>query len=212
MAGDKKGEVRKVAQKETGQLKSMYDPQIAQFQGLFNQAAPRQMQDYNQLMGGYQNFAQTGGFSGNDLANIRARSVAPIRAAYSAANRNVNRQKSLQGGYAPGQGVLQARMAREQSSGMSDAAQNTEGMIAQMVQQGKLAGLQGGSSLYGTTPGQSALFGNQVLNAMGQRANVGQMGINAELGTQQLPGKWEGTLGRIGDVAKMGTNLVFPWL
>ena len=212
MAGDKKGEVRKVAQKETGQLKSMMDPQIQQFQGLFNQAAPRQMQDYGNLMGGYQNFQQTGGFSPQDLASIRARSVAPVRAAYGTANRNVARQKSLQGGYMPGQGTLQARLARESSSAMSDASTNAEAGIAEMVQRGKLAGLQGASSLYGTTPGMSSMFGNQVLNAMGQRAGVGQMGINAELGAQQLPGKWEGTLGRIGDVARLGSNVIFPWL
>src|SRR5262249_11237528 len=54
-----------------------------------------------------------------------------------------NRQRSLQGGYSPGFNVLQARMAREQGQAASDAATNAEADIAQMVQQGKLAGLHG---------------------------------------------------------------------
>lgn len=93
--------------------------------------------------GGFQDFAKTGGFSASDLANIRARAVSPVRAAYENAQQNVNRQRSLQGGYSPGFGVLQARMQRQQGQGVSDAATNAEASIAEMVQQGKLAGLQG---------------------------------------------------------------------
>lgn len=92
---------------------------------------------------GFSEFAKTGGFSPTDLANIRARAVSPVRAVYSNAQREVNRQRSLQGGYSPGFGTLQARMAREQGQGVSDAATGAEANIAQMVQQGKLAGLHG---------------------------------------------------------------------
>lgn len=93
--------------------------------------------------GGFQDFAKSGGFSAADLANIRARAVSPVRAAYENANREVNRQKSLQGGYSPGMGVLQARMQRQMGQGASDASTNAEAAIAEMVQKGKLAGLQG---------------------------------------------------------------------
>jgi|SRR6186713_656781 len=92
---------------------------------------------------GFQQFAQTGGFSPEDLANIRARAVSPVRAVYANAQQNVNRQRALQGGYSPGFNVLQARMAREQGQGISDAATNAEAGLAEMVQKGKLAGLQG---------------------------------------------------------------------
>ena len=51
---------------------------------------------------GFQQFAQTGGFSPEDLANIRARAVSPVRAVYANAQQNVNRQRALQGGYSPG--------------------------------------------------------------------------------------------------------------
>lgn len=207
MAGDKKGEMRKVTAQEGGELKGLMNPQISQFQGLFNQAAPRQMQDYGNLMSGYEDFQKTGGYSSQDLSNIRSRSVSPVRAAYANANRNVNRQKSLQGGYSPGMGTLQARMAREQGQAMSDASTNTEANIAQMVQQGKLAGLQGGSNLYGTTPGMSSTYGNQVLNAIGQRANLGMGLIGAERDAQQLGGRWDGIMGGFGTVGKIGSAI-----
>jgi hypothetical protein len=92
---------------------------------------------------GYQQFARTGGFSPEDLANIRARSISPVRAVYSNAQREVNRQRALQGGYSPGFQALQARMAREQSQGAADAYTDVEANIAEMVQKGKLAGLEG---------------------------------------------------------------------
>lgn len=102
---------------------------------------------YGDVLSGYSQFAQTGGFSPEDLSNIRARAVSPVRAMYKNAEADVDRQRALQGGYMPGYGVLKARMAREQGSAGSEAATNAEADIAQMVQSGKLAGLQGLSGL-----------------------------------------------------------------
>lgn len=110
--------------------------------------------------GGFQDFAKTGGFSAADLANIRARAVSPVRAIYANAQQNVNRQRALQGGYSPGFGVLQARMAREQGQGISDASTNAEAAIAEMVQQGKLAGLQGMAGTEGRTSGSTTSGGS----------------------------------------------------
>jgi hypothetical protein len=94
-------------------------------------------------MSGYRQFAQTGGFSPEDLANIRARSMSPVRAVYANALQNVNRQRALQGGYSPNYGALTARLAREQSMSQADAAINREANLAEMVQRGRLAGLGG---------------------------------------------------------------------
>lgn len=106
----------------------------------------------NPAQAGFAEFARTGGFSPTDLANIRARAVSPVRAVYANAMQNVNRQRALQGGYSPGYNVMQGRLARQQSSGISDAATNAEAGIAEMVQKGKLAGLQGLSSTAGGAP------------------------------------------------------------
>jgi hypothetical protein len=104
-----------------------------------------------QAFAGFQDFSKTGGFSPQDLANIRARAVSPVRAVYQNAQQNVNRQRALQGGYSPGFGVLQDRMARGQSQGISDQSIAAESEIGKMVQEGKLAGLQGMASTEGTS-------------------------------------------------------------
>jgi len=99
--------------------------------------------------GGYEEFSKTGGFSEGDIANMRARGVAPVRAAYANAEREVGRQRSLQGGYAPNAIAAQVKMAREQGQGMADAMQGVEAGLAQQRQQGRLAGLGGMSNIEG---------------------------------------------------------------
>lgn len=81
--------------------------------------------------------SRTGGYSEDDINNIRARGVSPIRAVYANAMQNLARQKSLQGGYSPNYGALQAKMAREQSSMLSDKTTDVNANIAEMVAKGK---------------------------------------------------------------------------
>lgn len=104
---------------------------------------------YSEVMSGYREFAQTGGFSPEDLANIRARSVSPIRAVYANAQRAVERQRALQGGYSPGFQAAMTKMAREQSYNQAESAVNREAEIAEMVQRGRLAGLGGMADIAG---------------------------------------------------------------
>lgn len=99
--------------------------------------------DFGSIMSGYRQFAETGGFSPDDLANIRARAVSPIRAVYANAQREVSRNRALQGGYSPNFNAAMAKMAREQSMSQADASINREAELAEMVQKGKLAGLGG---------------------------------------------------------------------
>jgi hypothetical protein len=106
-------------------------------------------------MSRYQNFADTGGFSSEDLANIRARSVSPIRSAYSGAMRDVSRL----GRNMPNYLASRAKMAREMSYGLADASTNAEANIAQMIQRGRLAGIEGMGSIYSATPGLTATYG-----------------------------------------------------
>jgi hypothetical protein len=219
--------------------------------------------------GGYKEFSRTGGYSDADMANMRARGIAPIRAAYSNAQNEIGRARSLQGGYAPNAIAAQVKMAREQGQGMADASTNVEAALAQMKQAGRLSGLGGMSniegqrlnadvdvskyntgldfqgqtynaganeraqdkniqaaeaaasrraaasandmqtrlaalggmrSMYGTTPGASQLFGNQVSDIVGQGGNFGTNMINADIRSQQLPGQWDQTMGRVNDI------------
>jgi len=92
---------------------------------------------------GFQDFSNTGGYSAADVANLRARGTSPVRAAYANAEREVARQRSLQGGYSPNAMALQARMAREQGQLGADAMQNVEAGMIESRNTGKLAGLTG---------------------------------------------------------------------
>jgi hypothetical protein len=116
---------------------STYNPFIAEYKDPFNSYA------------GFTEFSQTGGYSADDIANMRARGVSPIRAAYANAEREVGRQRSLQGGYSPNAIATQARMAREQGQAAADATTNVEAGLAEARNRGKLAGLTGMSGIEG---------------------------------------------------------------
>lgn len=149
------------------------------------------LQDYQNIQGQFQGFAGSGGYSDEDLSNIRARAVSPIRSIYSGARRDVDRQRSLQGGYSPNRTASLAKMAREESYTTADASTNVESAIAQMVNEGKRFGLSGMAGLYGSTPGLASTFGNQALG-VGQQAlgfgnlGLGQGGLNLGVGDQFL--------------------------
>lgn len=91
----------------------------------------------------YSQFADTGGFSPQDLQSIRARAVNPIKGIYQNLTGDMNRQRALSGGYAPGFGAGLARIGREGTQAVGNATTNTEANIAGMTQQGKLAGAGG---------------------------------------------------------------------
>lgn len=165
--------------------------------GLYNTAVDQQAQDYSRIMQGYQNLSSspayqnladlssTGGYSEADKADLRARGVSPIRSVYASANRDVDRQKALQGGYSPNYNAVKAKMAREMSDTISNQTQNVNADIASRVAQNKIGlaptyanmtaePLKAQQSLYGTTPALSNLFGNQALNAAQLQNNINQ--------------------------------------
>jgi hypothetical protein len=218
---------------------------------------------------GFTEFSNTGGYSPEDIANMRARGISPIRASYANAEREIGRQRSLQGGYSPNAIALQGRMAREQGQLTADATQNVEAGLAEARNKGRLAGLTGMSgiegqrlgadidltkfnagqrtnaqantfasadranaanrssaesaagrrsaasaatvgnqldalggmrSLYGTTPGMSNMFGNQAIQTVGQGANYG-LGVRAnDRADQNMPGRYDQTMGRISQI------------
>jgi len=183
---------------------------------------------YNSLasaLGGWQNFANTGGFSPQDIANIRARMISPIRGAYSDANREVDRQRRLQHGYSPNYTAAKAKMAREQAYATSDATTNAEAAIAQMLQQGKLAGLSGlsnaslggrgqnlqalggQSSLYNATPGLAQTFGQQVYQNRAQdlqgqelQQQLDELRLRGIIAESGVPGNFQSFMGNLGSV------------
>lgn len=108
-----------------------WEPNLIQYNDPFNSYA------------GYQDFSKTGGYSPEDIGNLRARGTAPIRAAYANAEREIARQRSLQGGYSPNAMALQGRMAREQGQLGADTMQNVEAGMIDTRNTNKFKGLEG---------------------------------------------------------------------
>lgn len=176
----------------------------AVFGGQYQRAADRAVEDYGSLMSGYNQFQQTGGYSPSDISAMRARSISPIRSVYANANRDIDRQRTLQGGYSPNYTASKAKMAREMGMTVGDANTNLEAALAQMRNEGKRFGLSGASSLYSSTPGMANMFGNQVLGSsqdlLGLQGLQNQLGLgimNAQIGASHLPGQWQSTMGNI---------------
>ncbi len=232
---------------------------------------------------GMEEFSKTGGYSRDDIANMRARGTSPIRAAYANAEREMGRQRALQGGYSANAFASLGRMARERGQAGADAMQNVEAGLAEMRNRGRqfglsgmagiegqrlgadvdlskfntgldfegqkynasayegaqarnigaaeragaasaagaaasradqLRALQGMTSLYGTTPGMSATFGNQLLQGVGQGGQFGLGLMGRDIESQSLPGQYEQTMGRIqgiGDMAGKYANPILDW-
>lgn len=93
-------------------------------------------------IGGYGEFAKTGGLSEQDRHDLRARGEGAVRAVYGNMTDNLNRQRSLQP-FGPNYAASAAKMARERSYANADALTGVNSEIARMVQQGRLAGLGG---------------------------------------------------------------------
>lgn len=104
---------------------------------------PKYSGQLDNAISGYQNFANTGGFSDQDIQDLRARAISPTRSVYASAQTDIDRQRSLQGGYSPNYTAASAKLARDLADSISGANVNANASIAQMVQQGKLAGLGG---------------------------------------------------------------------
>ncbi len=181
----------------------------------------------DEAMPGYRDFAKTGGYSAQDVQELRARGISPIRSAYGNTMMELDRARSLGGGGgAPNYIAALSRAQREMPQQMADAMTGVNAGLADSIRQGKMFGLQGitgtgstmgglasqeanrmlqaqmanqdadlraqgmneqsiqamrqmqlasmggQSSLFGTTPGMSSMFGNQALNAYGQQAGM----------------------------------------
>jgi hypothetical protein len=202
------------------------NPLVNQYK-LYNTAVQQNAGDYSDIMQQYKNLlnkpatpytpsaastsavanlgelSQSGGYSGADQANIRERGISPIRSLYAGAQRNIDRQRGLQGGYSPNYGALQAKLAREMSSSIGDQMTNVNATLAQNIAQNRMGAasnyassaqnqdqmaqqqnqfntqqpfnaLSGMQSMYGTTPALSATFGNQALQGAQLQQQINQ--------------------------------------
>jgi len=94
--------------------------------------------DATASIGNLKQLSQTGGYSGEDIANLRARGISPIRSVYANAQREIGRNRSLQGGFSPNYNATQAKMTRELSEQIANQVTNVNAGIAQNVAQNKI--------------------------------------------------------------------------
>jgi hypothetical protein len=178
-------------------------------------------------IGGYGNFAQTGGFTPQQISSMQQQGEAPTRAAYQNMQNDLSTSQALTGGYAPNLAAAQANLGRQAVQGISASDVATNAGIAQMQQQGQLAGLSGltgaqlgalggMTSAYGATPGVSSMLGSQLLGTSGQQltgnslANqIAQLLISGQLGQSQVPSNLNqglGTATQVGNIVGTGAN------
>jgi hypothetical protein len=83
--------------------------------------------------------SQTGGYSDQGIADLRARGVSPIRSIYANAQRDLDRSKSLSGGYSPNYAATTAKLAREMSDKIGGQITDVNAGIAQNVASNRLS-------------------------------------------------------------------------
>lgn len=91
-----------------------------------------------QSIGNLGELSKTGGYSGQDIADLRARGISPIRSVYANAEQDVDRQRALQGGFSPNYNAVKAKMAREMSEQIGQQVSNVNAGIAEKVAQNKI--------------------------------------------------------------------------
>jgi len=142
---------------------------------------PEFWSDFNKYMGGfdtananlgqsaesYKGFMNTGGFSAEDLANMRARALAPSRSIYQNAQDNMSTQMSRAGLNPLAGQAYQNKQLREANQGIGDITTQNEANISQQVQAGKLAGTAGLANV-GVSQAQIANYQTQARSQVEQ--------------------------------------------
>lgn len=132
--------------------KIKYTPIAPSYAGGAAQMTPSLLQwsqgnDMTSALQQFANASQSGGYSPEDLQNIRARGISPIRSIYANAQRGIEHDRTLQGGYSPNFNAASVKMAREMSEQLASASTAVEADIADRVAKGKATSLSGYAQL-----------------------------------------------------------------
>jgi hypothetical protein len=95
--------------------------------------------DVGSALSNLKDLSETGGYSTQGIADLRARGISPIRSIYGTAQRNLDRSRALSGGYSPNYGAVSAKMARDEASSIGNAISNVNAGIAQNVASNRLS-------------------------------------------------------------------------
>ena len=124
--------------------------------------------------GVFDEFARTGGYSDTDQANIRARALSPIGSYATGTQDELDRRRSVQGGYAPGFDASSRALQRDASRNVADTSLNAELGIKERVNQGRMGGARALSQAEG------ALQGLRTGNMFAGMTGAGGMEMNMQ--------------------------------
>ncbi len=192
-----------------GQQAKDYDSIMGKYNDYYNKLSTSATPGYTQSSDSAASLAKlrelsdTGGYSAGDINALRERGISPIRSVYASANRDVDRQRVLQGGFSPNYNAVKSKMAREMSNQIADQMNDVNAGIAERQAGNRLSAavaygsnaqsenelrnrytfqgeqlqgdaLRGMTSLYGTTPALAQLFGSQALQGAGLQNDINQ--------------------------------------
>lgn len=167
------------------------DPRITGLIGQYKTDAARADKPYKRgpdvaaSMANLGELSRTGGYSAQGIQDLRARGISPIRSVYAAAQQNLDRNRSLSGGYSPNYAAATSKMAREQSEQISSRTSDVNAGIAQNVASNRLSA----SPQYAGNAMRETEIINQH-NQANQQARAGNLsamgGLLSMHGNQQL--------------------------
>ena len=123
--------------------------------------------------GVFDDFAATGGYSNADIANTRARGIAPVGAFYGNLKNELARRQGVTGGYGAGFDTASARLARENAIGAAGAARDTELGLQGQIRSNKMAGA---GALSGAEVEHAKLLQQGRLAGLGGLTDIGKFG------------------------------------
>lgn len=156
----------------------------------------QQSADVTGSLANLSNLSQTGGYTPQGIADIRARDISPTRGIYANAQQNVERQRALGGGYSPNFNASQAQMARDESNQVAGIDTAANAGIAQNVAANEISasGTYAGAAASANAERQGANLANanivnQINESNANRNLSGQQGnqaanLNAQFGNR----------------------------
>ena len=120
-------------------------------------------------MGGFDEFAKTGGYTAPQLANIKAQAISPIGSYATGTRDELARRRAVQGGYAPGFDAANRQLQRDTSRAIADTSLAANIQLQDRINQGRQWGISGLSGAEG------ALAGLQTGNRLAALGGEGTM-------------------------------------
>jgi len=93
--------------------------------------------------GGYDEFAKTGGYTPEAIANIKAQAISPIGSYATGTRDELARRAAVQGGYTPGFDAAGRQLRRDTARNIADTSLNANVGIQEKVNEGRKWGIGG---------------------------------------------------------------------